>query len=167
MQAEMLNALIEADIREEVVQEMHERLAESDERWRKRLQEEVIPKQFIPSLHRLTTVIIQVQAHEEKTDRKIDIMQRRLTTRQGHQISAHEASEDEVEDDDECAEEFFASAVDISVVRSRSFFLDCAEPSFLITAASGQDCSNVSLADGGHGSPTVRIQPNCSITSLA
>jgi hypothetical protein len=41
MQAEMLNALIEADVREEVVQEMHGRLAESDERWRKRLQEEV------------------------------------------------------------------------------------------------------------------------------
>jgi hypothetical protein len=41
MQAEMLNAMIEADVREEVVQEMHIRLAEVDRKWHKRLEEEV------------------------------------------------------------------------------------------------------------------------------
>ncbi len=119
----ILIGTIEADLREEIVGEMQRQFAEVDARWQRRLQEEV---SCVTADARCALMSpSQIQANEEKADRKIDIMQRALdASREPPASTADEPELDEEEEDS------FTSAVDVSVVSASdehgSKFLDSA-----------------------------------------
>lgn len=110
-ESEMRCAIIEADTREEVIQEMEERMHRMEEMYTRRLVKQVCP--FLPGRPSPTHLYFQAEQNEMKMDAKIDMLQRSSTLRKAVAAPAEPAQpeEEELSDIDE------ADEIERSIVR--------------------------------------------------